>query len=252
MSIIDTFDRDGIEIISPNQVAEKIANFPETIVAVFTEEFSNLILKTMPAKQISQMSGGRTIPIYKVQYGNNSVGFYHTLVGGAASAGLVEEIFAKGAKRVLFFGSCGSLDNTLTSGRLIIPVEAYRDEGASYHYAEAGDYIEVKTAEKLASVFDDIKVPYIKTKTWTTDCFYRETQKNMERRKNDGCAVVEMECASVMAVGQFRNKDVYEFLYAADCLDNDNWDKRILGNMPDDMRERLVKIAFETAIRLSL
>ncbi len=59
-----------------------------------------------------------------------------------------------------------------------------------------------------------------------------------------------MECASVMAVGQFRNKDVYEFFYAADCLDNENWDRRILGNMPDDMRERIIKIAFETALRL--
>ena len=69
-------------------------------------------------------------------------------------------------------------------------------------------------------------------------------------RKKNGCKVVEMECASIMAVGQFRGVDVYQFLYAADCLDESVWNKRILGNMPDTMREKLLKIVLETAIRL--
>ncbi len=250
MSIIDTFDRDGIEIISPYQTIEKIENFPETVVSVFSQRIADLVLKTMPAEKISSVSGGRIVPIYKIRYKDLDMGFYHTLLGGAASAGLLEEIFAKGAKRVLFFGSCGSLDKNITGGHIIVPVQAYRDEGTSYHYAKASDYIDIKSSEKLSSIFDDLNVPYIKTKTWTTDSFYRETQTNVEKRKKDGCAVVEMECASVMAVGQFRNKDVYEFFYAADCLDNENWDRRILGNMPDDMRERIIKIAFETALRL--
>jgi len=250
MSIENTFDRDGIEIISPYQIVEKIENFPETVLAVFSQKFSNLILNTMEPEQISFMSGGGSIPIYKIHYSGKTIGFYRTLLGGSASATLVEEIFAKGAKRVLFFGSCGSLDKNITSGHLIVPVAAYRDEGTSYHYAKASDYIEIQTAERLSQIFDEIHVPYIKTKTWTTDSFYRETERNVDLRKKDGCAVVEMECASIIAVGQFRKKEVYEFLYAADCLDNRNWDKRILGNMPDDMRERILKIALEAAVRL--
>lgn len=150
----------------------------------------------------------------------------------------------------MFFGSCGSLDKSITSGHLIVPNAAYRDEGTSYHYAPASDYIEIKTAGKLAQIFDEIGVPFIQTKTWTTDSFYRETQNNAAKRKGDGCSVVEMECASIMAVGQFRNIEVYQFLYAADCLDGNSWDKRILGSLPDDMRERIMKVALETAIRL--
>ena len=69
----------------------------------------------------------------------------------------------------------------------------------------------------------------------SSDVYGKYYTKYMELRKKDGCAVVDMECASVMAVGQFRGKEVYEFLYAADCLDNSSWDKRILGEMPDDM-----------------
>lgn len=250
MAITNTFDNDSDEIICPQDAITVIDGFPEVIISVFSHKFNDLLLTTFKVNQIDEMTGGRKIPIYKFIYGGKEIGFYHTLLGGSASGALLEEVIAKGGKKILFFGSCGSLDKEMTAGHLIIPVEAYRDEGTSYHYAPASDYIKICSAEKLIEIFDSLKVPYTKTKTWTTDSFYRETQKNVEARKNDGCKVVEMECASIMAVGQFRGVDVYQFLYAADCLDESVWDKRILGNMPDTLRERLLKIALETAIRL--
>ncbi|MBQ2326277.1 MAG: phosphorylase, partial [Clostridia bacterium] len=128
---------------------------------------------------------------------------------------------------------------------------AYRDEGVSYHYAEASDYLEIKSAPKLTKILDDMHITYKTTKTWTTDAFYRETDRNMELRKKEGCGIVEMECASIMSVGQFRHKEVYQFLYAADCLDGSTWDSRILGNVPQDLRERLLVVAMEIAFRLS-
>ncbi len=71
----------------------------------------------------------------------------------------------------------------------------------------------------------------------------------MQRRKAEGCGTVEMECASIMALAQFRKKEVYQFLYAADSLIGE-WDRRILGLMPDDLRESIMKIALETVIKL--
>ena len=132
----------------------------------------------------------------------------------------------------------------------MVPTAAYRDEGVSYHYAEPSDYIEIHTARELTEVFDAMHISYHTTKAWTMDAFYRETRGSMEKRKSEGCGVVEMECASLMAVGQFRKKRVYQFLYAADCLSGADWDKRILGNMPEDLRERILLVAIETAIRL--
>lgn len=41
-----------------------------------------------------------------------------------------------------------------------------------------------------------------------------------------------------------------QFLYAADCLDNSNWDKRALGNMPSDLREKIHVVAIEIACRV--
>lgn len=250
MSIIDSFDINSNKIIDPAKVIEKIDDFPETVLVVFSQKFADLILQAFNLIVISEMFGGRKIPIYQFEYKNKTIGFYHTLLGGAASGVLLEEVIAKGGKKILFFGSCGSLDKSVTAGHLIVPNAAYRDEGTSYHYAPESDYIEIQSSGKLAHIFDEINVPYMLTKTWTTDSFYRETENNMTARRKDGCLAVEMECASIMAVGQYRKSEVYQFLYAADCLDENKWDKRILGNMPNDLRERILKVALEAAIRL--
>ena len=195
-------------------------------------------------------AGAEKLPIYQFEYKGVKLGFFNTVLGGAASAALLEELIALGAEKLLYFGSCGALCKELAAGCLLIPTEAYRDEGVSYHYAEPSDYLKIETAPTLMQILDDMHIPYNATKTWTTDAFYRETVRNLEKRKSEGCGVVEMECASIMSVGQFRAKKVYQFLYAADCLENSDWDKRILGNMPTDLREKILFVAIEAAIKL--
>ena len=251
MSITDSFDMNSKEIINPAEVIPKIEGFPETVIASFSKKSLDILASFCELQEISHIiATGLTIPIYKFEYKGKTLGIYHTLLGGPASGGLLEEVIAKGAKKVLFFGSCGSLDKSITSGHLIVPTAAYRDEGTSYHYAPPSDYIEVKTADKLSEILSEIGAPHCKSKIWTTDAFYRETMNNIEARKRDGCCGVDMECASVMAVGDFRNIEVYQFVYAADCLDGDKWDERILSETPDDLREAILHVALESAIRL--
>lgn len=250
MSIINAFDPISEEIISPREAVEKIDDFPETVIAGFSRKFEELFIKSFAPEQISTMVAGVVVPVYRFSYRGKTLAYYHTLLGGPASAALLEEIIAKGGKKILFFGSCGSLDKSVTVGNIILPTEAYRDEGTSYHYVPAGDFIEIKTAHRLAGIFDELGLSYRKVRTWTTDSFYRETRANLEDRRSRGCSVVEMECASVMAVGQFRGVEVSQFLYTTDCLDGQTWDTGMLGKMPDDFRQRILTIALETAIRL--
>ena len=250
MSIIDTFDSKSAEILTAHDMIQPDDAIPETVISVFTEDFVSLLVGAMSATVVGNLFAGDSIPIYSFEHNGKTLGFFRSCIGGAAAAGLLEEITSMGAKRVLYFGSCGSLDKDITAGHLLVPTSAYRDEGTSYHYAPPSDFIEVKSADRLSEIFDELSVPYIKTKTWTTDAIYRETQDNMAKRKSEGCSVVEMECASIMAAAQYREIDAYQFLYAADCLDGEQWDSRILGRMPDDMRERILMIAIETASRL--
>ena len=251
MSIVDTFDRFGKELIKAEKNVKKIENFPKTMLVAFSAKFCPLFLSKYHAEEIGHINGGgHKYPIYQFEYKGVAIGFFNTIIGSAGAAGFLEELIALGAEKFLYFGSCGALDKEIAEGHLLVPTAAYRDEGVSYHYAEASDYLEIETAPQLMNLFESMSIPYNTTKTWTTDAFYRETDRNLDLRKKEGCGVVEMECASIMAVGQFRKKKVYQFLYAADCLDNSNWDKRIFGSMPEDLKERILAVAIETSFRL--
>ena len=93
-------------------------------------------------------------------------------------------------------------------------------------------------------------MPHVQGKTWTTDAIYRETRDGLAKRRAEGCITVEMECASLMAVGQFHKKAVYQFLYAEDCLDSVEWDPRIMGKQPATAYEGYLDVALECAIRV--
>ena len=251
MSIIHSFDISSEEILQARDNIQCISNFPETIIVTFSSKFSRLFVNQYSSKEITNLkAGGNSIPIYLIEYKGKNLGFYHSVIGGAASSALLEETIALGGKKILYFGSCGVLDKTISEGNILVPTHAYRDEGVSYHYAPPSDYLNIETSDHLIQILTELHVPFIKTKTWTTDAFYRETKNNLNKRKQEGCSVVEMECASIMSVGQFRKQKVYQFLYASDCLDAQTWDKRILGAMPLSMRERILQLSLEIGIRL--
>lgn len=88
------------------------------------------------------------------------------------------------------FGSAGSLDSNVTNGKFVIPTESYREEGLSYNYAAPADYLEIKNSKILKSIFDELKLPSVVSKVWTTDAIYRETKAKLEARKAEGCVNV--------------------------------------------------------------
>ncbi len=166
-------------------------------------------------------------PVYTFRYHGKTFGFYRTWVGAPACVGALEELAAVlDTRKVIHFGGAGCLDKEIARGKVMVPTEAYRDEGTSYHYAPASDYIPVRNAGTVAAFMEKNGIPYVPGKTWTTDAFYRETLHNFEKRKADGCISVEMEGASVQAMCDFRGLDLYMFFTSGDLLDAPEWTDR--------------------------
>ena len=252
MGILETFDNTTEEILKPSHIAKKLDGFPENVIVIFEKKILEPFIANYETEIIGKILTGSEIPIYKTKFKGKEIAFYLSYLGGPATVGILEEIIAKGGRKILLFGSSGSLDKNIADGQIIIPTSAYRDEGTSYHYVSSreGDFIEVKTADRLADIFSEIGIPVIKGRTWTTDAIYRETYKNKELRKQAGCITVEMECASVMAMAQFRKVEIFQFLYTADNLDCKEWESRILMKMPKDIKEKFIRIALEVSIKL--
>ena len=247
MSLINTFDDETEEIIKPQFVAPKAFGFPEVVVAAFSREAVELAADLYGCSTVSTVEAGYTLAISALTYKGRSIAIYFQPPGSAGTATILEKLISKGGRKFIFFGACGSLSSDIPAGSIIVPTAAYRDEGVSYHYMPAGDYVDVASAGRLAEMFTKLGIPYKSGKTWTTDAIFRETRKNMALRKSEGCVVVDMECASIMAVARFRGVEAYQFLYVEDNLDTERWDQRTMDKTPRSIEERYLKVALEIA-----
>lgn len=187
-----------------------------------SREIFPAVLKLFENERIGEMKAvNRIKPVYLLNVNNNlKIAFYLSEIGASLSGTHIIEVnWMTGAKKFILFGSAGSLDKETTKGKYVIPYEAYRDEGMSYHYASPKDYIQIKNADVIENIFKTLELPYVMGKVWTTDAIYRETRNLVEKRKSEGCIAVEMELAGMQAVCDFYNIELYDFLVTGDIVD---------------------------------
>ena len=224
--IIDSFDDKSIAKINPTPKENRLKC--DACIITFSNVIEDYVLNNYDVERFStyKMVTG-TFPIYKINFNGKIFAFYKTLLGAPASVGTLEDVTREiDTNKFVVFGGAGCLDKNIVHGKIMIPTYSYRDEGTSYHYAPASDFIQIKNSEIVAEFMKSKKLPYVLGKNWTTDSFYRETENNISKRKNDGCISVEMECSAMQAVCDFRGFELYYFLTSGDLLDSPEWDKR--------------------------
>ena len=240
--ITESFDESKALIDPEKAINDRIVEIAKNYtIDVFIVVFSYKLIDGLVSEGIIEAldeqlkigSAAMRSPIYRIK--DTNIGVALTGIGAPMAVGTLEELHCLfDCKKFVVYGSSGALKD-IEGGRLIVPSEAYRDEGTSYHYVKASDYITIRNADKLAEIFDSLDVEYIKGRIWTIDAFYRETENSRDKRLSDGCLCVDMECSALQAVCDFREMELYQFLYCADSLDG-SWSRRILGNLDMDSR----------------
>ena len=230
--ITDSFDSKTEPIISLEMVYGEKKHLTDSCIITYSQVIYKTVLSSYPCEQIAcvrAVSGD--IPIYAFPHAGRKIAFYLSPIGATCAAQcLLEANWLTGAEKYIVFGSAGSLDAEKTANHFVIPTEAYRDEGMSYHYAPPSDYITVRNSETIKSIFDDLRVPCVTGKTWTTDAILRETRGQMASRAAEGCIAVEMEIAGLQAVCDFHGLGLYPFLVTGDVLSEDGYS---LGTLAD-------------------
>lgn len=252
--LLTEFDFDRDAVINPDIIHKPVEGFPETVVSIFSHRLFERIVELLDGKEIAQTKDVDGLwPVYEVTYKYRRFAMYKARLGAPACVGCFEDIIPMGTKRIILLGNCGVLDRNIEDCGIIIPTRAIRDEGTSYHYAPASDDIDVNRnhVELMGSVMEQCGYPYITGTTWTTDAFYRETRGKIARRKEMGAICVEMECAAMQAMCDFRGVEFYPFFYAGDNLDHSQWDPRSLsGTARLDDKEKIALLAFELACKI--
>ena len=250
MSILDSYIKDSKPMITVENVYQKSdISFSSFIVTFSFRTIEALIedglIEIVSENSIRSISGN--YPVYR--FTGTDIGIIKTTIGAPVTSVLIHEVsHIYSCKKAVVYGTCGSLDKTISPNKLIVPTEAYRDEGTSYHYMEPSDYIFIKNFQKVCDILDRMNIDYVTGKTWTTDAFYRETVEEIAKRKNEGCIAVEMEMSACQAVCNYAGIELYGFLYRADNLDSDSWDKgQRDALLSKDNRLKILNVAFEIA-----
>jgi len=255
--LLDEFDPAETAIFNPAMVFDPVPGMPKVAVSCFSYVTFDRMLALFPdAEQIAELKCAcQRFPVYKVRYRDAELALYLSGVGAPLCVGNQEEIYALGAECLVLFGTCGVLEREIADCAVILPTSALRDEGTSYHYAPPSDEIAVNVhhADLFRALMDELHLPCVTGKTWTTDSMYRETREKTARRKAAGCVCVDMECASVASAARFRGKEALQFFYAADNLDSAEWDERSLSNFANlEEKDKIALIALEAARRIAI
>ena len=252
--ILEEFDSNRKAIVDVYDLVKPIESFPKIAVSCFSRVTFERLVNELNGKVIAKSNlANMEIPIFKAMYKGVEVALFMSYVGAAGCVGVIEEVFAMGAEKLILFGTCGVLDASIEDCSIIIPNKAVRDEGTSFHYAKPSDEIEVnkKYIDEFVDILKEFECRYTIGKVWTTDGIYRETRGKVNSRKQAGCLCVDMECSAVAALAEFREKEVFQFFYAADNLDNETWDARSLGNESNVLeKDRIAMLAMELARKL--
>lgn len=252
--ILEEFDCNKKAIVDVYDLVKPIESFPKIAVSCFSRVTFERLANELNGKVIAKSNlANMEIPIFKAIYNGVEVALFMSYVGAAGCVAVIEEVFAMGADKLILFGTCGVLDASIEDCSIIIPNKAVRDEGTSFHYAKPSDEIEVnmKYIDEFVDILKEFECRYTIGKVWTTDGIYRETRGKVNSRKQAGCLCVDMECSAVAALAEFREKEVFQFFYAADNLDNETWDARSLGNESNVLeKDRIAMLAMELAKKL--
>ena len=230
--IIHSFDPESPAIISPGDFYGEARLLCDVCIVTFSHVIFSHVLENLPHEQAAEIHAcnGYT-PIHLLTVNGRKIGFYLSHIGATgAGTDIIECHHMTGATKFVMFGSAGNLNSEKTAGKFVIPEEAYRDEGMSYHYAPPADYIGIPGGALVARVFEELKMPYVRGRVWTTDALYRETRDQVAQRQQEGCLAVDMELAGVQAVCGFHGFSLYNFLITGDVLDAEEYS-------PEGLRE---------------
>lgn len=161
------------------------------------------------------------IKIYVLRGEDEDICLVQPPIGAAAAALVLDTLVSCGCRKVIAAGSCGVLAD-LPENAFIVPVRALRAEGTSYHYLPASRFIELdeEPVSVIRETFERHDIPFVTCTTWSTDGFFRETKDMVKYRLEEGCPVVEMECAALAACCRKRGAKFGQFLFTADSLAN--------------------------------
>ncbi len=250
------YDDKQLSVLMPNREGYKL---PKRAVFAFLGDAIGGEEKRLGAEAYARKNGFEKVaefcsstkvyPVFKTLYKGEEVCIVQAPVGAPAAVQILDFLVYAGCEKIISTGSCGTLVDR-EENEFLIPIEALRCEGTSYHYLPPSRTVKAneKVVNIIQEVFKEKEIKYELCKTWTTDGFFRETAEMVEYRKSEGFSVVEMETAALFACSEFRIIDFGQILFTADSLANiESHDERDWGL---ESYELALSLCFDIVVKM--
>jgi len=173
-------------------------------------------------------------------------------IGSPMAALSMEKLIALGAKRIVLFGWCGALAETLRVGDVVLPSEARSGEGTSRYYPLQGVAApSMKLRSHLERAYSEANLKVVGGCVWSTDAVYREERQMLqELHEQQGVSAVDMEFSALCAVAFFRNIDFAAVLIVSDELWGKTWRPGFSSEKFLTMKARALDVLLDVLVDL--
>ncbi|MDR3088821.1 MAG: nucleoside phosphorylase [Desulfobulbaceae bacterium] len=146
-------------------------------------------------------------------------------VGAPLAALCLEKLIALGARRIVFYGWCGSMSEDLPIGRIVIGDKAVSGEGTSRYYpSDRAAYPSADVQKTIARYCAARGISTRLAAIWSTDALYREDRRQLARLKaEENVGAIDMEYAAMCAVAAFRQVELAGVFVVSDELFAASW-----------------------------
>jgi len=223
-------------IIHPRQQAVSYELGPFAVMAATSPDLNTLrdLLWTNPPKGHS-LAMSRLFPNSE----QCPVSLVGPMMGAPYAVYLLESLIAWGVRQVFFLGWCGAVSPNVHIGDIIVPDNAFIDEGTSKHYQDCSIATATpsnKASRIIKTMLDANHLSFHEGPVWCTDGIFRETPDKVTHYQGKGVLAVEMEASALFTVGRYREVDVGALLIVSDEISSFSWQPGFNSNRFRDAR----------------
>ena len=132
-----------------------------------------------------------------------------------------EILCGAGANALIRIGSCGSLQENVRIGDLVIVTGALRGDGVSRYYVadNVSTVAHSDIVDALRRAAEDLKVCYHLGWNFTTDALFQETPELIQQLNQQNVSSIDMVTSTFLTIAQVRGKKAGAVLAVSDeCL----------------------------------
>jgi len=199
---------------------------PETVLVCYQRSTMQYLLKQHPDLQPSQAVSH----FYLLNDGRGGV-LGDWGVGAPGLAIKVEELIALGAKRFIAIGTAGGLMNAHKIADFVLCHKALAEDGVAHLYLPQ-DQRTVEADPQMILEWTHFakerSLPqFHPAMAWSFSAIFRETVSDVHRVSKQGCSAVEMEAATLYALGQEKGVQTLSLFVISDSITQEAWIPRI-------------------------